>query len=1040
MILSSCFPSFARWAVAVVLNLSPCALLGLEPGLSVQDGNCHSQRRALIGHSLVHRLFCAPSWLCALLLVVCVPIISSSSAKAGNLPLAEQYAIRQWDTEDGLPEGGITGIEQLPDGFLWLTTRHNLVRFDGVRFVSVDEKEWPQGHPSVFRGLHLNHQGELLVYGEGGVMRSNNNRWSMLQPDHAPAPKLIQWVGEAPDGVCWAVSDTGIYRVEGTRLIAVPLRPAPSNIIDAAMDRRGTIYLLSPDALFQFRDGKCEVLPQPANSPKNSRVFVGPDDNVWIYAFPWVFCLEDGQWKQQNPVRITSVSVFENATWVGSADGLFRWQGNSREQLTGNDAPTDVQCLRATPDGILWVGTSKGISRIRPRTVRMFGTTSDEQRNRITALLPMAPDAFWCGSAGNNGLQAGIPGKMVGDLFGKHEVSALLLGRDGILWIGTPLFHLWSRNALGVTRQYAFLGGLGSLDRSRYITALLEDSSGCIWVGTREGVAFLAPNKALISVPGISETIFALAEDADKQLWAGTQGNGVCRISKNGTTQVFRKADGLPSDMVRLIVPEADGGLWLGTPAGLGYWVTPGRRDASPFCFTQEHGLPDNDIRQILDDTVGNLWIGTRIGILKVAKSELAQVAAGRKQTLSFQTFGRDEGLEAPLTRSEGGPLSARLPEGTLWFATQAGLARIDPQELHIPTADPLPIIEEMRVAGQKVTSKTRGGKLAIGPGAREVEFSFTSPDYSAPERVLFITRLEGLEQAWSKPRIDRAAHYPHLSAGDYKFRVMTGTAEGGWREAGGGLAFVVLPYFWQTFWFSGACLALTAALAGFGSAWLVRRHARKKIERAERAGSIEKERARIARDLHDEIGAKLTRISFLSTMVAEDVHAPQNAHDQAAELAVAAMETHRAFDEIVWSVNPRNDTVKELAHGICRYAEEFLARSPIKIRISMQPNLPEIAMEPSTRHSLFLATKEAISNAFKHSGAEQLHLSISFAGGVLEILVSDNGKGFDPSLPSHRNGLKGMNERLIQIGGACSITCPPSHGTSVQFRFPIAP
>ena len=154
----------------------------------------------------------------------------------------------------------------------------------------------------------------------------------------------------------------------------------------------------------------------------------------------------------------------------------------------------------------------------------------------------------------------------------------------------------------------------------------------------------------------------------------------------------------------------------------------------------------------------------------------------------------------------------------------------------------------------------------------------------------------------------------------------------------------------------------------------------------------------------------------------------------------MAAMETHRAFDEIVWSVNPRNDTVKELAHGICRYAEEFLARSPIKIRISMQPNLPEIAMEPSTRHSLFLATKEAISNAFKHSGAEQLHLSISFAGGVLEILVSDNGKGFDPSLPSHRNGLKGMNERLIQIGGACSITCPPSHGTSVQFRFPIAP
>ena len=131
--------------------------------------------------------------------------------------------------------------------------------------------------------------------------------------------------------------------------------------------------------------------------------------------------------------------------------------------------------------------------------------------------------------------------------------------------------------------------------------------------------------------------------------------------------------------------------------------------------------------------------------------------------------------------------------------------------------------------------------------------------------------------------------------------------------------------------------------------------------------------------------------------------------------------------------------SVKELAHGIYRYAEEFLARTPMKIRISMQPNLPEIAMEPSTRHSLFLATKEAISNVVKHSGAEQLHLCISFAGGVLEILVRDNGKGFDPSLPSHRNGLKGMNERLIQIGGACSITCSPFDGTTVEFRLPIA-
>jgi two-component sensor histidine kinase len=205
-----------------------------------------------------------------------------------------------------------------------------------------------------------------------------------------------------------------------------------------------------------------------------------------------------------------------------------------------------------------------------------------------------------------------------------------------------------------------------------------------------------------------------------------------------------------------------------------------------------------------------------------------------------------------------------------------------------------------------------------------------------------------------------------------------------------------------------------------------------------QRENSLERERARIARDLHDEIGANLSRISLIGSMLAEDLK-DTSARGELLELTDAARTTHRAFDEIVWSVNPRNDTVRSLLHYICRYADDFFAGTPVSCRSQLPENLPDQEIPPDQRHHIFLAVKEALHNILKYAEATQVDIVIRIAGHVLIVEVTDNGKGFNPDRVAEKgNGLRNMQERMRMAGGNVSLTSQPGAGTRVCFEIPL--
>jgi len=216
------------------------------------------------------------------------------------------------------------------------------------------------------------------------------------------------------------------------------------------------------------------------------------------------------------------------------------------------------------------------------------------------------------------------------------------------------------------------------------------------------------------------------------------------------------------------------------------------------------------------------------------------------------------------------------------------------------------------------------------------------------------------------------------------------------------------------------------------------------KLERLERQRALERERARIARDLHDDLGAALTQIGMLSQNALQQLDQPASIAPGLRQIFDAARALTRALDEIVWAVNPRHDSLDSLATYLARFAQEFLRPTGLRCRLDLPLELPHWLLTAEIRHNLFLACKEALNNVVKHASARQVRLALTLDSHGFRLEIADDGQGFDPSqchspaasLPEadQANGLENMRRRLQEIGGICEIQSEPGRGTRVIF------
>jgi signal transduction histidine kinase len=593
----------------------------------------------------------------------------------------------------------------------------------------------------------------------------------------------------------------------------------------------------------------------------------------------------------------------------------------------------------------------------------------------------------------------------------------------------------------------------------RNVISLAEERG--LWAGTQEGELWREVDGAWRVQTNFTQShpITAIVSDKAGGVWVGTDGGGLLRLQGEGYLRIS-KHGGLLSDFIRTLYLDQQGTLWIGTAgAGLSRW-----RDGHLKTFTTREGLPDNTISQILEDGIGRLWLGSNRGIACVRKDELEQLAWGKAPALYPQVYGKAEGMLSEECTGGFFPAGLKTKSRLLWFSTLKGIVVADPRPKAADVPAPAVLLEEMLVDGEQVggqRSEVRGRRSEVGdqdsglsvripPGQHRLEFHYTGLSFSAPDRVRFRYRLEPLDPDWVEAGTRRTAFYGYVPPGPYAFHVSACTSDGRWNEHAATIGLTVLPHFWQSRWFLGiGALGLLAAVGGAVRIFEKRRH-QLQFKRLEQEHALERERARIAQDLHDDLGSSLTRISLLSDLLKSDKDNPSQVATHADKISQSAGQTVRALEEIVWALRPGSDSLQSLVEYIAHFANEMFEDDPTRCRLDLPHDLPTRVLPPEMRHNIFLIVKEALTNALKHAGAKEVRVQAKASSNWLEITIEDDGRGFDvaqdtelrtqDSAPRRRHGLGNMRERAAAMRGTLKVQSIPHQGTSVTLRVNFPP
>jgi signal transduction histidine kinase/ligand-binding sensor domain-containing protein len=1002
---------------------------------------------------------------------------------------APQYFLHLWQTEDGLPQNAVSAIVQARNGYLWLGTYSGLVRFDGVRFVLFDNNNTPELQTSRVTSLYEDRDSTLWIGHETGELtRYHQGRFEVVQTVRSGKARKVSALGSDEAGDVWMMNEEGLMTRARDNLVLVPPAGPALGQLAFAVDRAQHIWLARQGKLSKLEHGKLTSVLLSGESPD---VYVqglcaSVDGGVWIASDGRLRKWQANQWTQdlgQAPWGLAGLSQFleaKNGCLVaGTVDqGLFLIVAGQKvlEFNRTNGLPQNwIRSLCEDREGNLWAGVGgSGMAALREAKVATVNPPDHWQGRAVLSVSGNQEHDLWVGTEG-----AGMYHRKEGqwEQFAENAglansfVWSVTADRRGQLWVGT-----WGGGVF-LERNGRF-APVPQLENVRAPSpAILHGSHGVTWIGTAEGL--IRYEDGQVARYGEAEglelpDVHTLAEAPDGALWFGMFGGGLARLSE-GALKQFRAHDGLSSDFVQCLKFDDDGTLWIGTSGGLTRMKN--GRFAS---ITSNHGLADNVICHIEDDGKGFFWMSSHRGIMRISKAELNTCADGTTNQVNSLTYGKGEGM--PTLECMGGmqPSGCKTADGRLWFPTSKGLVVLDPKDLKKNLLPPPVFIEEFRVddklqtltarnqhdggfvapkqspAGLVALKSGEGGSgvrdggaphLEIPPGRHRFEFYYTGLSFTVPEKVRFRYRLQGLDPDWVEAGNKRSVNYSYIPPGDYTFRVIACNNDDVWSEQGASIEFKVLPQFWQTWWFRVFIGVLGASVVAATVLAITRRRMKRNLERLERQRAVERERTRIAKDIHDDLGASLTRITMLSQSARADLDGSPAASDMD-RIYDTAREMTRAMDEIVWAVNPQHDTLDSLATYLGRFAQGFLAAAHIRCRLDMPMQLPPWPVTAEIRHNFFLAFKEALHNAVKHSKTTEVRIAITIDSVGFSLSVEDEGCGFDPGAwerplvepfrPGSGNGLANMRQRLAEIGGRCEIRSAPAAGAQVIFRVPV--
>jgi ligand-binding sensor domain-containing protein/signal transduction histidine kinase len=972
----------------------------------------------------------------------------------------QQLPVTVYTVADGLGSNFVSRIDRDSRGFLWFSTRDGLSRFDGARFTTYDRDD---GLPeSAVNDLLETRVGVYWVATNGaGACRfelaTTNGPPSSLFTCFRPGESLsarVNVLHEDATGRLWAGTDDGLFRARRSaagELAFDEIRLADSGAVISVNDfldaGNGAVLAATTGGLF----------------------LIGPDgavDRVRLGAEP-----------PTEPGVFDLLRERTGLIWATHHGGVVRFglrHGIVDEEPLPPGAPLQPNALLESSDGRVWIGGFNGLSVFDGRRFRSYSPAQGLVRDLIGHLAEDSEGNLWMAARGTGVVKltrAGFTTYTARDGLAHPAVASVHQNRAGdLFFVGEP-FILNRLNASGVS---SIRLPLPPQARPSWLSSVAYlDSRGGWWTlstlglhrlqrtGRFEDLAHVRPERVL------TDPVMNVFEDARGDLWVAgwwSTGTSLVRWERaSGRLHRYTTADGLPVEgiplrfaqdrsgrvligfherggivrhengrfvplaadtladvsLITLFVDRA-GRVWAGSSdQGLFRIDDPEGQHPRVVAYGTAQGLSSSNVRCIVDDAQGRIYVGTARGLDRLDPA-----------TGSIRHYTTADGL-AP-----GFLITAfRDRQDVLWLGTLNGLSRLVPEPDRVRPSPPV-FIDAVRVDGRPVPFSPLGvravPRLELPPGRHNLEIAFFGIGFGLGEALRYRLKFEGADAAWSPLTPERTAFYPNLGPGTYRVLVEAVSADGIRSTSPASVELVVFPPIWQRWWF-----LLGVALVALASAVMLHR------VRVARLLEVERVRTRIATDLHDDLGARLSRISILAEAASRHLGGDAAA---ARRLMADAGETARglldAASDIAWSIDPQRDNLSSLVARVRRSASEMLDAQSIVWSFEAPATDGEWKLSPEARRHLLLIFQESLHNIVRHARAEHVSLVLCRDGRRLRVEIHDDGVGFVASASAGADdrgqGLRNIRTRARQLGGELTIESAPGRGTTIGLVMPL--
>jgi signal transduction histidine kinase/ligand-binding sensor domain-containing protein len=908
------------------------------------------------------------------------------------------YTLRTWRVAGGLPFNQIKDVLQRKNGFIWVATINGAARFDGISFETFNTRTSPELPNNRICKLYEDAAGTLFLgHDTGHISVRRNSEFQQIEPSRELIKDPVVDFVEEETGTVWAIYKSGKWR---------PVS----------------------------RDGNPIFYGQSGKRPADIRLLPGKN-NGWTEQNGHVIQILNGTihkdlgpspWGLKQDIcflELANGDVVAGMTFGGLY--ILHKNGDITRLTTGNDlASNTILCLHEDREGTLWIGTSAGLQSFRFN--RYSGIREGTAYRFMSTIVPRKSGEIWIGTnletlhVVTNGIIKQLDKPQVLN----RGIRVMLEDREGKFWTNTDAGFLLCLDQTGCNNVYP-VGGDHDI-----IWALHEDATGILWAGGHKGLWRKDADgwhSALSTKDGITD-IRCIESTPDGTLWFGMESEGLASIRDGKLKRIPQDGSLSNSHITTLYFDESDDTLWIGT-CGSGLLQI---RDAQ----LSSAALTLHTITQIIDDTLDRLWLLTEKGIAVIEKDQLR----GPAEQITPLMIDKNEGVNLTMQIDDGATTACRHEDGSIWVIAGKKLLTFQPEDIKRDSTPVQILIRNIRL-NNKVYAVNEKKSLTLPPGVHRMDINFSALSYCAPRRINFRCRMVGLNDNWIELGSRRFSSYQHLKPGKYRFELLAANRDGVWNPTPETLLITVQPQFWETWWFKVGLYVIGSVCLVLLSLGVAERINRRKLIRAEKMQAVEQERTRIAMDIHDEIGSELTRMSMLSHRVAQAFSKNDlcRAPSQVNEMEHVALKLIRALDEIVWVVSPINDTLDNLVAYISKYTAGILHKAGISCNIDLPTELPKHPMPGPVRHDIFLAVKEAVNNAIKHSEATQITLRTEMLTKSIRIALIDNGKGLAaPQDERFQNGLKNMQKRMELAGGRFSILKNKTEGTTVEFYYPV--